>query len=80
MTALTVFDKTYWKKWLKKAGIRAIKTMSQTAISLIGTTTLLKDLDIVNIISASILSGILSLLTSLAGIPELENVKKNKNS
>ena len=79
MTALTVFDKTYWKKWLKKAGIRAIKTMSQTAISLIGTTTLLKDLDIVNIISASILSGILSLLTSLEGIPELENVKKNKN-
>ena len=53
--------------------------MSQTAISLIGTTTLLEDLDIVNIISASILSGILSLLTSLAGIPELENVKKNKN-
>lgn len=60
------------KKWWKYAGIRAIKTFCQTAIATIGTNTVLGDVDWIMVGSASILSGILSLLTSIAGIPEAE--------
>lgn len=60
------------KKWWKYAGIRAIKTFCQTAIATIGTSTVLGDVDWIMVGSASILSGILSLLTSIAGIPETE--------
>lgn len=60
------------KKWWKYAGIRAIKTFCQTAIATIGTSTVLGDVDWIMVGSASILSGILSLLTSIAGIPEAE--------
>ncbi|MCI5769776.1 holin [Dorea longicatena] len=58
------------KKWMKKAGIRAIKTVAQTAVATIGTATALGQVDAKLVISASILSGILSLLTSIAGLPE----------
>ena len=58
------------KKWIKCAGIRAIKTICQTAIATIGTSTMLGDVNWTMVASASILAGILSLLTSLAGIPE----------
>lgn len=60
------------KKWLKCAGIRAIKTMAQTAVALIGVGTVMSDIDWLQVLSASILSGILSLLTSIAGLPEIE--------
>lgn len=60
------------KKWLKCAGIRAIKTMAQTAIALIGVGTVMSDIDWVQVLSASILAGILSVLTSIAGLPEIE--------
>lgn len=60
------------KKWLKCAGIRAIKTICQTAIATIGTATVMEEVNWCMIISASILAGILSLLTSIAGLPELE--------
>lgn len=60
------------KKWIKAAGIRAIKTMAQTAVSLIGVGTVMSDIDWLMVVSASILSGILSLLTSIAGLPELK--------
>ena len=60
------------KQWLKCAGIRALKTVSQTAVAMIGTSVVLSDVDWVAVISASILAGILSLLTSLAGLPEVE--------
>jgi len=60
------------KKWLKRAGIRAIKTMAQTAGALIGVGTLMSDINWLMVLSASVLSGILSLLTSIAGLPELE--------
>ena len=60
------------KKWLKCAGIRAIKTMAQTAVALIGVGTVMSDINWVQVLSASILSGILSLLTSIAGLPEIE--------
>ena len=58
------------KKWIKCAGIRAIKTICQTAVATIGTSTMLGDVNWTMVASASILAGILSLLTSIAGIPE----------
>lgn len=60
------------KQWLKASLVRAIKTVSQTAVSLIGVGTVMSDIDWVMVLSASLLSGILSLLTSVAGIPEVE--------
>lgn len=60
------------KSWLKCAGIRAIRTVAQTAIAVISTSFVLSDVDWIAVISASILAGILSVLTSLAGLPEVE--------
>lgn len=61
----------YWKNWIKAAGIRAIKTVAQTAIATIGTSAVLGDVNWVMVASASALAGILSLLTSISGIPEV---------
>ena len=61
------------KKWFKCAGIRAIKTMAQTAIATIGVAAVMGDVDWVSVGSASLLSGILSVLTSVAGIPEVKD-------
>ena len=61
-----------WKKWIKAAGIRAIKTIAQTAIATIGTSAVLGDVNWVMVASASALTGILSILTSIAGLPELK--------
>jgi len=61
------------KKWWKYAGIRAIKTVCQTAIASIGTAAVLSEVNWIAVASASILAGILSMLTSLAGIPEVES-------
>lgn len=58
------------KKWMKKAGIRATKTVAQTAVATIGTATALGQVDAKLVISAAVLAGILSLLTSVAGLPE----------
>lgn len=60
-----------WKKWIKCAGIRALKTVAQTAIATIGTTALITDVNWAVVVSASALAGVLSLLTSLAGLPEV---------
>ena len=60
------------KKWIKASLVRAIKTVSQTAIATIGTSAVLSDVDWKIVISASILSGVLSVLTSLAGLPEVD--------
>lgn len=60
------------KKWIKKAGIRAVKTVAQTAVATIGTATALSQVDAKLVVSASVLAGILSLLTSVAGLPEVE--------
>ena len=60
------------KKWLKCAGIRAIKTMAQVAIATIGTSAAMGDVNWIMVASTSALSGILSILTSIAGIPEVE--------
>lgn len=60
-----------WKKWAKCAGIRAVKTVAQTAVATIGTATVLNQIDTKLVVSASVLAGILSLLTSVAtGLPE----------
>ncbi len=61
------------KTWLKCAGIRALKTVCQTAIATIGTGVVLTDVDWLTVLSASVLAGILSLLTSLAGLPEVRD-------
>lgn len=60
------------KKWLKAAAIRALKTVCQTAIATIGVATVMQDVDWIAVGSASLLAGILSILTSLAGLPELK--------
>lgn len=60
------------KKWLKKAGVRAVKTVAQTFIATIGTATYLGAVDWRLVVSASALAGILSIATSVAGIPEVE--------
>ncbi len=60
------------KKWLKAAGIRAVKTMAQTAVATIGTTAVMSQVDWPVVLSASILSGVLSVLTSVAGLPEVK--------
>lgn len=59
------------KQWFKCAGIRAIKTICQTAVATIATAQFLSEVDWLAVVSASILAGILSILTSLAGLPEV---------
>lgn len=64
--------KTNSKTWFKAAGVRALKTLAQTAVATIGTSMYLAEVDWVLVASASALAAILSLLTSVAGLPELE--------
>lgn len=66
-----------FKNWLKAAGIRAIKTVAQTAVAMIGTSALLGEVNWIAVASASALAGILSLLTSVAGLPELKGDDEN---
>ena len=61
-----------WKAWFKAAGIRAIKTVAQTALATIGTAAVLGGVDWILVGSASAMAGILSMLTSLAGLPEVK--------
>ena len=60
------------KKWIKAAGVRAIKTVAQTAVATIGTSVAMGDVNWLAVGSASLLAGILSLLTSVAGLPEVK--------
>lgn len=64
--------KSNFKEWAKAAGIRAVKTVAQTAIATIGTTALFTEVNWAVVASASLLAGALSLLTSVAGLPEVE--------
>lgn len=63
-------------KWIKAAGIRAIKTVAQTAVATIGTTAVMNEVDWLMVGSASLLAGVLSLLTSIAGLPELKETNE----
>lgn len=60
------------KKWLKAAGTRALKTVAQTAVATVGTAMVMQDVNWIMVLSASALAGILSLATSVAGLPEVE--------
>lgn len=66
------------KSWVKAAGVRAIKTIAQTAVATIGTAAVLGDVNWIMVLSAAILSGVLSLLTSIAGLPELKDGASNE--
>ena len=72
--AILKYIKYDFNQWLKAAGIRAIKTVAQTAVALIGTSTVMNEVNWAMIISASCLSGVVSILTSVAGLPELEEI------
>lgn len=61
-----------WKDWAKAAGVRAVKTMAQTAVATIGTAAIMSEVNWPMIVSASLLSGVISMLTSVAGLPELD--------
>ena len=59
-------------KWIKAAGIRAVKTVAQTAVATIGTAAVLGEVNWIMVLSASVLAGVISLLTSVAGLPEIK--------
>lgn len=61
-----------FKCWLKAAAVRALKTIAQTAVATIGTTAVMAEVDWLMVASASLLAGVLSILTSIAGLPEVE--------
>ena len=66
----------FTKQWLKAAAIRAIKTMAQTAVAMVGTTAFFTDVNWALVGSATLLAGVLSMITSLAGLPEIEDKDK----
>lgn len=65
-------DDCMGRDWFKCAGIRALKTMAQTAVASIGTSALISDINWLAVLSASVVAGVLSLLTSVAGLPEVD--------
>ena len=71
-------DMNYWLRWARAAGVRAIKTVAQTAVALIGTNAIgITEVDWIGVASGAALAGVVSLLTSLAGIPEVSADDQN---
>ena len=62
----------FTNKWFKAAGVRAIKTMAQTAIGVIGSSLVISEIDWLMVASASVVAGVVSILTSVAGLPEIK--------
>ncbi|MBR0302663.1 MAG: hypothetical protein IJQ80_02325 [Clostridia bacterium] len=69
-----------WKKWIYAAGVRAVKTVCQVALSYITIGAAISEIDWKNLASVAIVAGVYSLITSLAGLPELEEAKPNDDS
>lgn len=67
------------KRWLKAAAIRAIKTMAQSAVATMSTSAVIEDINWRMVLSVSILSGVLSICTSFAGLPEVDLKEENEN-
>lgn len=65
-------NKEYWINWAKAAGVRAVKTVAQTFVATIGTAAVMQDVNWVMVVSASALAGVISLATSVAGLPEVK--------
>ena len=63
--------KRNWKQWMKAAGVRAVKTVAQTAVATIGASAVISEVDWIIVVSASLLAGVVSMLTSIAGLPEV---------
>lgn len=72
--------KRCWKTWLKAAAVRAVKTLAQTAVATIGTSSALGQVDWVMVGSASLLAGVLSILTSLTGLPECKDGENDESA
>lgn len=68
-----------WKLWWKAAGVRAVKTIAQTCIATIGASALLSDVNWTTVLSTAVLAGVLSLLTSVAGLPEVKQEVPSDN-
>lgn len=68
---MTKYSKEWWTQWIYCAGIRAVRTIAQTAVGVIGASAIISDVNWIVVASASALSGITSLLTSIAGLPEI---------
>lgn len=64
-------NKEYWTNWAKAAGVRAVKTVAQTFVATIGTAAVLQEVNWPMVLSASVLAGVISLATSVAGLPEV---------
>ena len=62
----------YWKNWIKAAGVRALKTFAQTMVGVIGASALLSEVSWMTVLSSAALAALLSILTSVAGLPEVE--------
>ena len=68
---MTKYSKEWWMQWVYCAGVRSIKTVAQTAVGVIGASVIISDVNWTVVVSASLLAGITSLLTSVAGLPEI---------
>ena len=71
-------DKNYWIRWIKAAGLRSLKTVAQTALGMITVGLAISDIDWIVVLSVSAVAGIYSLLTSIAGIPEVSVEQEEK--
>lgn len=69
----------YTKKWLKAAGVRAVKTVAQTAVAMIPAAAMIQNVDWMAVVGTAALSGVVSILTSLAGLPEVKENKQNED-
>lgn len=68
-----------WKTWAKAAIVRAVKTVAQSAVAMIGTAAVMAEVDWKMVVSAALLAGVISILTSVAGLPEVSTTEKTES-